>query len=164
VFFLRTKQNEAQTVSRLMDQLWNAVVAHGSQDLAIACNIQGEWLTKEMLALAYSGALDALGTVSDKTWQPHLDGLQTGLRLSLVQELVAFLNEIEWQIGPWLEGVKGGYGAVANAQEAGKVFFGRVAATEQNTDVQDRIEAAGAATYQTVFTSVAALPKKIKVI
>ncbi len=164
MLFFKTKQNVGQIVSRLMDQVWHAVVTNGSQELAVACNIQGEWLTKEMLALSYSGAIRALQSIGANDWQTHRDQVQSELGRLLVQELVSFLNEIEWQVGPWLDGAKGSYSQVPDADGAGAVFFNRVAATENSDLVRQGIVKAGAATYQAAYSAVSALPKKFKVI
>ena len=164
VLFFRKKRTQIQVVELLMERLWAGVVGHGSQDLATACNIQGEWLTKEMLALAYYAALRSVDEAVSTDWKVSALALSGGLRTALVRELVASLNEIEWQIMPWLEGAKGAYGSVDDPALVGRAFFNRVAATETDALVIRQIEDVGGATYYTVRDAVAALPKKIKVI
>lgn len=164
VFFFKKKRTQGQVVDLLMEQVWNGVVGHGSQDLAAACNIQGEWLTKEMLAVAYFGAVRAIDGASSVDWTISALALSAGLRTVLVRELVASLNEIEWQIAPWLDGAKGAYGSIDDPAHVGRAFFMRVAATETDGTVIRQIEDAGAATYQSVRDAVSAMAKKIKVI
>ena len=147
-----------------MERLWDAVVANGSQDLAVACKIQGEWLTKEMLAIAYFGAVRSVETASSSDWRSHGGAVIQALRRALVLELVASLNEVEWQIGPWLDGAKGSYAVGDDGSEAGRGFFNRVAATETDETVKGEIERAGAATHRTAREAAAALIKRVKVI
>ena len=149
--WFRRKVNVDGAIEQLMAVMWEAVLAHGSQTLAEQCGIQGEWLTKEMLGLAHWGVTRALSGPAPKDWAANRTAILDALDAHLTAELVATLNEIEWQVRHWFEALRANYSNCTDASAIGQGFRHRVAYGATDPDIIAAVTAAGSGCYTTAF-------------